>query len=78
MPVEYDAIVVGSGLVGGWATKALVDCGLNRTTQARGTPGGIHRRFGAALRGQWIQSLAKVHMTRVVAKAREMQGEPTG
>ena len=44
---EFDAIVVGSGISGGWAAKELTEKGLKVLMLERGTPASLMEQYGA-------------------------------
>ena len=43
----YDAIVIGSGISGGWATKELIQKGLKTILPTTATPGAKAARVGS-------------------------------
>src|SRR5690242_5905505 len=53
MAIKYDAIVVGSGISGGWAAKELCENGLNVLMLERGGPYEHIKDYKTAMKNPW-------------------------
>ncbi|HXB94089.1 MAG TPA: FAD-binding protein, partial [Puia sp.] len=50
---QYDAIVIGSGISGGWAAKELCEHGLNTLLLERGRPVEHLKDYPTAMKNPW-------------------------